>query len=37
VVSAGAEEIIGKDLYHMKIDFMGGLPNDGGIAKDLKV
>jgi hypothetical protein len=37
VVSAGPSEIIDKDLYHMKIDFLGGLPNDGGIAKDLKV
>jgi hypothetical protein len=36
VVSAG-EEIIEKDLYRMKIDFLGGLPNDGGIAKDMRL
>jgi hypothetical protein len=37
VVSTGKEEILEKDLYRMKIDFLGGLPNDGGIAKDLKL
>jgi hypothetical protein len=37
VLSEGKEEIIEKDLYRMKIDFLGGLPNDGGIAKDLKI
>src|ERR1700722_4938038 len=35
VVSAGPSEIIDKDLYRMKIEFLGGLPNDGGIAKDM--
>ena len=34
VVSAGASEIVDKDLYRMKVDFLGGLPNDGGILKD---
>jgi hypothetical protein len=37
VVSAGPSEIIAKDLYSMKIDFLGGLPNDGGIVKDSQV
>jgi hypothetical protein len=36
VVSGGAE-IIDKDLYRMKIEFLGGLPNDGGIAKDMVI
>jgi hypothetical protein len=35
VVAAGKSEIIDKDLYRMKIQFLGGLPNDGGIAKDM--
>jgi len=35
VVAAGPEEIIKKDLYRMQIPFLGGLPNDGGMAKDM--
>jgi hypothetical protein len=35
VVTNGQGEIIEKDLYRMKIDFLGGLPNDGGLAKDM--
>src|SRR5271169_5072780 len=32
-----ASEIVEKDLYELKVDFLGGLPNDGGTAKmDLK-
>jgi hypothetical protein len=34
-VVAQPEEILKKDLYRMKIEFLGGLPNDGGIAKDM--
>jgi hypothetical protein len=30
-------EIIDEDLYRMKIQFLGGLPNDGGVAKDMKL
>ena len=37
VVAAGKSEIIDKDLYRMKIEFLGGLPNDGGIAKDMEI
>jgi hypothetical protein len=33
-VVSGASEIVDKDLYRMKVDFLGGLPNDGGILKD---
>ena len=28
-----AEEIPKKDLYELKVEFLGGLPNDGGTAK----
>jgi hypothetical protein len=35
VIKNGQGEIIEKDLYRMKIEFLGGLPNDGGIAKDM--
>ena len=35
VVTQGQKEIIEKDLYRMKIEFLGGLPNDGGMAKDM--
>jgi hypothetical protein len=31
------QEIKDKDLYRMKIEFLGGLPNDGGIAKDANI
>ena len=37
VVSQGAKEIEEQDLYRMKIDFLGGLPNDGGPAGELKL
>jgi hypothetical protein len=37
VVAGGKSEIIDKDLYRMKIEFLGGLPNDGGIAKDMEI
>ena len=37
VVAAGPSEIIDKDLYRLQIPFLGGLANDGGIAKDMKV
>jgi putative intracellular protease/amidase len=30
VVSAGPEAL--KELYELKVDFLGGLPNDGGTA-----
>jgi hypothetical protein len=29
-----AEEIPKHDLYELKVEFLGGLPNDGGTAKD---
>jgi hypothetical protein len=35
VVNAGPSEIIDKDLYRMKIDFLGGLANDGNWGGDL--
>ena len=35
VVTTGQEEIPKKDLYRMRIEFLGGLPNDGGVAKDM--
>ena len=28
-----AEEVPKNDLYEMKVEFLGGLPNDGGTAK----
>lgn len=28
-----AAEIVKHDLYELKVDFMGGLPNDGGTCK----
>jgi len=28
-----ADEIVKEDLYEMKVQFLGGLPNDGGTAK----
>jgi hypothetical protein len=35
VVAAGVEEIRGtKQLYELKVEFLGGLPNDGGNLKD---
>jgi hypothetical protein len=37
VVAAGASEIIDKDLYRLQIPFLGGLPNDGGIARDMRI
>jgi NAD(P)-dependent dehydrogenase (short-subunit alcohol dehydrogenase family) len=36
-VCKNASEIQEKDLYRLKVDFLGGLPNDGGIAKDLEM
>lgn len=37
VCSKGAKEIEEQDLYRMKVDFLGGLPNDGGPAGELKL
>jgi hypothetical protein len=34
-VVAGESEILDQNLYRLKISFLGGLPNDGGIAKDM--
>ena len=35
VVAAGAEEIRGpKQLYELKVEFLAGLPNDGGTVPD---
>jgi hypothetical protein len=35
VVAAGPEEIRGpKQLYELKVEFLGGLPNDGGTVPD---
>ena len=34
VVAAGAEEINGKQLYELKVEFLGGLENDGGTVPD---
>lgn len=35
VVAAGPEEIRGpKGLYELKVEFLGGLPNDGGTVPD---
>lgn len=34
VVAAGPEEIQSKQLYELKVEFLGGLPNDGGTVKD---
>ena len=28
-----AEEVPKNDLYELKVEFLGGLPNDGGTAK----
>jgi hypothetical protein len=28
-----AEDIVKEDLYELKVQFLGGLPNDGGTAK----
>jgi hypothetical protein len=28
-----AEEIAKHDMYELKVEFLGGLPNDGGTAK----
>jgi hypothetical protein len=36
-VVSQAKEIEEQDLYRMKIDFLGGLPNDGGPAGELKL
>jgi len=33
-VSTMGEEIQAKDLYSLKTEFLGGLPNDGGTVKD---
>ncbi|GME31693.1 hypothetical protein GTA08_BOTSDO08613 [Neofusicoccum parvum] len=32
-VASMAEEMQAKELYELKVDFLGGLPNDGGTAK----
>ena len=35
VGAAGREEIRGpKQLYELKVEFLGGLPNDGGTVPD---
>lgn len=35
MVAAGPEEIRGpKQLYELKVEFLGGLPNDGGTVPD---
>jgi hypothetical protein len=34
VVAAGPQEIKEKDLYTLKVEFLGGLPNDGGTVPD---
>jgi NAD(P)-dependent dehydrogenase (short-subunit alcohol dehydrogenase family) len=33
VVAAG-KEVLDQNLYSLRVNFLGGLPNDGGIAKD---
>ena len=33
-VVAGGQEVQDDDLYTLRVKFLGGLPNDGGIAKD---
>jgi hypothetical protein len=37
VVAAGRSEIVGSDLYSLKVEFLGGLPNDGGTSNNLKL
>jgi hypothetical protein len=34
VVAAGPQEIKEKELYTLKVEFLGGLPNDGGTVPD---
>jgi len=31
------KEITEKDLYRLKVEFLGSLPNDGGIAGDMGI
>jgi hypothetical protein len=33
-VVAGGKEVLEEDLYSLRVRFLGGLANDGGIAKD---
>lgn len=35
VVGAGEDGL--KDLYELKVEFLGGLPNDGGTASALNI
>jgi hypothetical protein len=32
-----ASEIVGSDLYSLKVELLGGLPNDGGTSNNLKL
>jgi hypothetical protein len=37
VVAAGRSEIVGSELYSLKVEFLGGLPNNGGTSNNLKL
>lgn len=36
VVSAGEQGLL-EDLYELKVEFLGGLPNDGGTASAVNI